>query len=203
MKTPFQIEPTDGLITVTAAYTPSTHTHDPESMYFRYYWLPETGPSAYLAFLLLNAWLPGDDEALHHYRLRRVCSHDRHNPRTHHPNPRPPRRLPPRPHTPRPTINPLPTTTSTDPYDQTTRTTRHTLPNPRRLTRRTPTRRLTALCFEESPATAGDFCASVIPPTAGRSAAAEPKRRDDTCKDRKHYGHDWHSWSGTLNTCGG
>ena len=60
---PFRLSPVDGFITITAGYTPSVNIHDPDSIYCRYYWLPEIGPSAYLLFVLANAWMPDGDDA--------------------------------------------------------------------------------------------------------------------------------------------
>jgi hypothetical protein len=64
MNAPFRLEPVDGLITVTAGFTPTTNVHEPESMYCRFYWLADIGPSAHLAFLFLNMWLPAEEGAL-------------------------------------------------------------------------------------------------------------------------------------------
>jgi hypothetical protein len=58
MNASFDLVPVDGLITVAAGFTPASNVHEPESMYFRFYWLPDIGPSAYLTFLFLNMWLP-------------------------------------------------------------------------------------------------------------------------------------------------
>jgi hypothetical protein len=63
MNAPVRLEPVDGLITVTAGFTPTTNVHEPESMYCRFYWLADIGPSAYLAFLFLNMWLPANEES--------------------------------------------------------------------------------------------------------------------------------------------
>ena len=51
----------DGNITVTAAYTPASHIHPPESDFARYYTPPTLGPTAYLAWTQLVAWLPAGD----------------------------------------------------------------------------------------------------------------------------------------------
>ena len=59
----FRLEPVDGLITIVAAYTSTANIHDPDSTYSRNYWLPELGPSAYLLFVLANAWMPPDVDA--------------------------------------------------------------------------------------------------------------------------------------------
>ena len=53
----------DGLLTVTAAYTPTTHVHEPDSIYYRNYFLPILGPTSSLAFERLASWLPVDDDA--------------------------------------------------------------------------------------------------------------------------------------------
>ena len=37
----------DGLITITAAYTPSTHTHEPDSTYSRFYIVPSNEVAKY------------------------------------------------------------------------------------------------------------------------------------------------------------
>ena len=60
---PFRLEPTDGFITITAGYTPTVNIHEPDSTYCRYYWLPEIGPSAYLLFVLADAWMPNSEDA--------------------------------------------------------------------------------------------------------------------------------------------
>ncbi len=59
----FRLEPVDGLITIAAAYTPTANIHDPDSTYSRYY-VPNTiGPTAFLAWSQLAAWLRADDLA--------------------------------------------------------------------------------------------------------------------------------------------
>ena len=58
---PFRIEPADGLITITAGYTPATNIHLPESNYCRYYWVPVIGSSAWLIWANLVACLPDTD----------------------------------------------------------------------------------------------------------------------------------------------
>lgn len=58
----FALEHIDGHITIAAAFTPSDHIHDPESTYVRYYWPSVIGPSGYLAWTQLAAWLPATDE---------------------------------------------------------------------------------------------------------------------------------------------
>ena len=58
------LTPVDGLITVTAGYTPTTHIHDIDSIYRRHYWVPEIGPLSYLTLLFLASWLPDDDMAI-------------------------------------------------------------------------------------------------------------------------------------------
>ncbi len=63
MNASFDLVPVDGLITVTAGFTPASNMHEPESMYCRFYWLADIGPSAYLAFLFLNMWLSSDDDS--------------------------------------------------------------------------------------------------------------------------------------------
>ena len=55
------LTPVDGLITVTARYTPTTHIHDIDSIYSRHYWVPEIGPLSYLTLLFLSSWVPADD----------------------------------------------------------------------------------------------------------------------------------------------
>ena len=57
----FRLEPVDGLITIAAAYTPTLNIHDPDSTYSRYYWPSTTGPTGFLAWSQLVAWLPADD----------------------------------------------------------------------------------------------------------------------------------------------
>ncbi len=52
-----------GIIIVNHGFTPPTSSHEPESVYARYYWLPTLGPTAYLAWTHLNAWLPLTDDA--------------------------------------------------------------------------------------------------------------------------------------------
>ena len=65
MNTPFSLEPDDdGLITVTAAYTPSDCIHDPESAYVRYYSTPILGPLSVLTFIHLNSWITADDPTI-------------------------------------------------------------------------------------------------------------------------------------------
>jgi DNA-binding MarR family transcriptional regulator len=61
MNTPTITPDPSGLITVTAAYTPSSHVHDIESVYTRHYWLPQIGPLSYLTLVFLNAWMPDTD----------------------------------------------------------------------------------------------------------------------------------------------
>lgn len=59
----FRLEPVDGLITIAGAYTPTANIHDPGSTYSRYF-VPNTiGPTAFLAWSQLAAWLPADDLA--------------------------------------------------------------------------------------------------------------------------------------------
>lgn len=53
--------PIDGLIIVAAGYTPTTHVHLPNSTFSRYFWTPSLGPTAYLAWSTIVAWLPDDD----------------------------------------------------------------------------------------------------------------------------------------------
>jgi hypothetical protein len=55
-------EPVNGLLTVGAAFTPTSNIHDPESTYSRYYWPSTTGPTGYLAWIQLVAWLPNNDD---------------------------------------------------------------------------------------------------------------------------------------------
>jgi hypothetical protein len=52
------LEMTNELLTITAGYTPSTSIHLPESNYCRYYWVPFIGPSAWITWGNLVAWLP-------------------------------------------------------------------------------------------------------------------------------------------------
>ena len=61
---PALIPAADRRITVTAGHTPTTHIHDPESAYFRYYWLPELGSLSILSFMFLNGWLANDDATI-------------------------------------------------------------------------------------------------------------------------------------------
>jgi hypothetical protein len=58
----FTLSPFEGLITVTAGFTPTANIHEAESSYAAYYILPEIGPSAFLAWTHLVAWLPPTDE---------------------------------------------------------------------------------------------------------------------------------------------
>jgi hypothetical protein len=55
---PFQLEPVDGLITISAGQTPTANIHHPESNYCRYYWVPIIGPGAWITWANLVAWLP-------------------------------------------------------------------------------------------------------------------------------------------------
>jgi hypothetical protein len=65
MNAAFHLEPDDaGLITVTAAFTPSENIHDPESAYVRYYMTPILGPLSVLSFIHLNSWLTADDATI-------------------------------------------------------------------------------------------------------------------------------------------
>ena len=59
----FRLEPVDGLITIAAGYTPTANIHDPDSTYSRYFIPNTTGPTAFLAWSQLVAWLPADDTA--------------------------------------------------------------------------------------------------------------------------------------------
>ena len=61
----FRLEPVDGLITIAAAYTPTANIHDPDSTYSRYYWPSTTGPTGFLAWSQLAAWLPAPQQHLH------------------------------------------------------------------------------------------------------------------------------------------
>ena len=63
MKPTFDLIPVNGLITVTAGYTPTANIHEPDSTYCRYMWLNQVGPTSYLAWSHLTAWLPDDDTA--------------------------------------------------------------------------------------------------------------------------------------------
>ena len=58
----YDLTPFEGLITIAAGFTPTANIHDPESSYAAYYFLPEVGPSAFLAWTHLVAWLPPTDE---------------------------------------------------------------------------------------------------------------------------------------------
>jgi hypothetical protein len=142
MNASFDLVPVDGLITVTAGFTPASNVHEPESMYCRFYWLPDIGPSAYLAFLFLNMWLPSDEGASISVRLRRVRPHSWNVAGTTHQSTRPTRRIPPRLHTPARTINALPQTSSPSPQRLATDMVSKAMPNPRCLPRRTPPRRI-------------------------------------------------------------
>ena len=51
----------DGLLNVTAAYTPTTHVHEPDSDFYRNFWLPALGPTSTLAYERLASWLPDTD----------------------------------------------------------------------------------------------------------------------------------------------
>ena len=61
MNTTPTLTPVDGLITVTAGYTPTTHVHEIDSIYSRHFWVPEIGPLSYLTLLFLSNWIPADD----------------------------------------------------------------------------------------------------------------------------------------------
>ena len=54
-------DPTTGLVTVTAGYTPSNHVHTPDSTYAQFYTTPTIGPLCYLAWSRLNMWIDTDD----------------------------------------------------------------------------------------------------------------------------------------------
>lgn len=61
---PFNLTPdTRGLIHLSAAYTPTSHVHAPDSAYVRWYWLTDLGPTTYLTWTTLTLWLPTNDHA--------------------------------------------------------------------------------------------------------------------------------------------
>ena len=62
---PPTITTVDGLITITAGFTPSSHVHEPDSVYCRYFVVPIIGAGPIVTWARLAEYLPESDlEAL-------------------------------------------------------------------------------------------------------------------------------------------
>ena len=54
-------DPVTGIIAVTAAFTPTTNIHEPDSIYAQFYVLPVVGPLCYVTWCRLNQYVPANE----------------------------------------------------------------------------------------------------------------------------------------------